>query len=84
MPESRSRPKQRRRSYLPPPTRKRPRSSPRWYGLLILALMVIGVSIIVLNYMGLMPFTGGNTQGAYLWVGLGVIALGFLAATRWR
>jgi LPXTG-motif cell wall-anchored protein len=46
--------------------------------------MLVGIAIIVLNYMGLMPFTGGQTEGAFLWVGLGAIALGFLAATQWR
>jgi hypothetical protein len=40
-----------------------------------------GVLIIVLNYMGAVP---GGTQQHYLWIGLGVIAVGFVAATRWR
>lgn len=84
MPESRSRSKQRRRSYLPPPTKKKRRPSPRWFGFLILGLMIVGVGVIVLNYMGLMPFSGGQTEGLYLWSGLGLIAFGFLAATQWR
>jgi hypothetical protein len=34
-----------------------------------------------LNYMNFIP---GGTQQHWLWVGLGVIAAGFAAATRWR
>jgi hypothetical protein len=43
--------------------------------------MLAGVLLIVLNYMGAVP---GGTQQHWLWVGLGVIAAGFVAATRWR
>lgn len=43
--------------------------------------MVVGVAMIVLNYMGLMP---GDTRQVWLWVGLGFIAAGFVAATQWR
>ncbi len=84
MPESRSRQRQRRRSYLPEKPRKKRRASPRWFGLAILGVMILGVAVIVLNYMGLMPFSQGSTQGYYLWVGLGLIAVGFVASTQWR
>jgi hypothetical protein len=40
------------------------------------------VAVVVLNYMGLMP--GTSPSGRYLWIGLGFIGLGFLAATQWR
>jgi hypothetical protein len=40
---------------------------------------VAGVAIIVWNYM-----RGDAAQNMYLWIGLGVIALGFGAATQWR
>jgi len=43
--------------------------------------MAIGVALIVLNYMGLMP---GETNPLWLWLGLGFIAGGFVAATQWR
>ena len=46
--------------------------------------MVIGVLTIVLNYMGLIPGTGGAASNLYLWVGLGAIAVGFAASTQWR
>jgi hypothetical protein len=81
MPKSRQRTKRRSRPYAPPPTRRRPKASPRWYGYLVLGLILVGVAVIVLNYMDFIP---GGTQQHWLWVGLGVIAAGFVAAVRWR
>lgn len=81
MPRSRSRRRSRSRPYAAPPPRKRPKESPRWYGFLVLGLMAVGVAAIVLNYMGLMP---GGSQPLWLWLGLGFIAGGFVAATQWR
>jgi hypothetical protein len=81
MPKSRQRQRRSARPYAAPPTKKRPKASPRWYGYLVLGLIVIGVAVIVLNYMDLVP---GGTKNVYLWVGLGVIAAGFGAATQWR
>jgi Cell division protein CrgA len=81
MPKSRQRQRRSPRPYATPPTKKRPKASPRWYGYLVLGLIVIGVAVIVLNYMDLVP---GGTKNVYLWVGLGVIAAGFGAATQWR
>jgi hypothetical protein len=43
--------------------------------------MAVGVALIVLNYMDLLP---GGYGPIWTWVGLGPIALGFGAATRWR
>jgi FtsH-binding integral membrane protein len=81
MPKSRGRQKRSSRSYASPPPRKKRRSSPRWYGFLVLGLILLGVMVIVLNYMGAVP---GGTQQHWLWIGLGVIAAGFVAATQWR
>ena len=48
----------------------------------MLGLILLGVLIIVLNYADfLLP---GGTQQHWLWIGLGVIGVGFIAATRWR
>ncbi|HEX9121931.1 MAG TPA: cell division protein CrgA [Actinomycetota bacterium] len=86
MPRSKGRQKQRqsRRPYVPTPQKKKPKESPRWFGISILVVMGIGVLMIVLNYIGLMPFTGGTASNLWLWVGLGLIALGFGGATQWR
>jgi hypothetical protein len=81
MPKSRQRQRRTSRPYAPPPPRKRPRASPRWYGYLVLGLIVLGITLIVLNYMDFIP---GGTQQHWLWVGLGIVAAGFVAATRWR
>jgi hypothetical protein len=75
--------KSKRRRYTPPPKRK-PKPSPRWYGWLVLALLFGGVAIIVLNYMSLVPFFASDPNNKLLFVGLGLIAAGFLAATAWR
>ncbi len=78
-------PKSKRRRYQPPaPPPKKRKPSPRWFGVLVLALIFIGVLVIVLNYLGLIPGTGGRASNPYLFVGLGLIAAGFLAATQWR
>jgi hypothetical protein len=79
MPKSRSK----RVRYQPPP-KKRPSPSPRWFGALILGLFLVGVAVIVLNYMELLPGTVLGAKNSYLWTGLGLIAVGFMLATRWR
>jgi hypothetical protein len=87
MPKSKGRKtKASRRPYVPPPkTKKKPKaSSPKWYAGLTIGLMLFGVGIIVLNYMGMIPGAGGQTYAVFLWVGLGVISAGFIAATRLR
>ena len=46
--------------------------------------MFAGVAMIVLNYLGLMPGTHHVADYKFLFGGLGLIAVGFLAATQWR
>ncbi len=74
--------KAKRRRYQPPP-KKKPKPSPRWLAPVVLSILIGGVAVIVLNYMGLIPGTTGATN-LYLWVGLGMIAVGFAAATQLR
>ena len=50
----------------------------------MLGLMVLGVLCIVLNYMQLIPGTNGIAQPQWLWIGLGLIAAGFVASTGYR
>lgn len=81
MPKSKSRQKSTRRSYVPAPPLKKRRSSPAWYAYFVIGLMVVGVALIVSNYMDILP---GGTRQLWLWTGLGFIAGGFAAATQWR
>ena len=53
--------------------------SPRWYIVLMSSLMIVGVLLIVLNYLTLLP---GSVSRWYLWSGLGLIGAGFLMTTN--
>ena len=55
--------------------------SPRWYTVLMSALMIVGVLLIVLNYLTLLP---GSVSRWYLWGGLGLIGAGFLMTTNYN
>jgi len=64
-----------------PPIPKSVRRSPRWYGLVLLGLLLLGVLTILLNYLGVLP---GGVKVWYLVAGLVMIFVGFLMATRYR
>ena len=64
-----------------PPLPKSVRQSPKWMGYLIVGLVVLGMVVIVLNYVSVLP--GGATNW-YLLVGLALITAGFLTATRYH
>ena len=55
--------------------------SPKWYIVLMSSLMIIGVLLIVLNYLTLLP---GSVSRWYLWSGLGLIGAGFLMTTSYN
>lgn len=55
--------------------------SPRWYIVLMSCLMIVGVLLIVLNYLTLLP---GSVSRWYLWSGLGLIGAGFLMTTNYN
>jgi hypothetical protein len=75
--------KSKRRQFQPPP-KKKPKTSPPWLGPTIIGVMLLGVAVIILNYLGLQEVLPGSPRNLYLWSGLGLIALGFGAATQWR
>jgi predicted acyltransferase len=89
MPKSRSRnTAAQKRRYQLEPTKKAPRQkpSPRWYAPLVLGIMGLGVVIIVLNYIWpqVLPFTNDATSPVVLFIGLGMISVGFLGTTKIR
>jgi hypothetical protein len=64
-----------------PPIPRQVKRSPRWYPWLLLGLLVLGVLVIVLNYIGALPHSPANwyTLGAIL-----AIMAGGLMSTRYR
>jgi len=44
-------------------------------------LMVVGILLILVNYMGFVP---GGTSNVYLLIGLGLIAVGFAMTLNYR
>ena len=55
--------------------------SPRWFVVTMSSLMIIGVLLIVLNYLTLLP---GSVSRWYLWSGLGSIGIGFVMTTKYN
>jgi hypothetical protein len=66
--------------YTPPIPRTKKRS-PRWLPLLFLGLLVVGIVIILINYLNLLP---GGASNWYLLAGLGLICAGFIIATQYH
>ena len=64
-----------------PPTPKSYKESPRWVPIAMLFFLVLGMLVIIFNYLGLVP---GETSNVYLAVGLGLITAGFVIATQWK
>jgi cell division protein CrgA len=66
-----------------PPIPKSVRRSPAWYGVVVLALLIAGVALIVVNYLAHLPLVShGSAWG--LVAGLAMIFCGFLMATKYR
>ena len=64
-----------------PPIDRSAKTSPRWFGVLILALFILGVMIVILNYAGLLP---GGVNNVWLVAAIGSIFAGLLLATRYH
>jgi hypothetical protein len=63
------------------PIPREERVSPRWVPVLILSLLLLGVLMIIINYLGILP---GGASNWYLLVGLGLIVGGFVTATGYH
>jgi len=55
--------------------------SSKTYIMIMTSLMVLGVLMIVLNYLTVLP---GSVSKWYLWSGLGLIGVGFIMTTEYR
>jgi hypothetical protein len=64
-----------------PPIPKNAKTSPRWMGIMIIALFLIGVLIVILNYTGLLP---GGVNNLWLIAAIGAIFVGLIMATRYH
>ena len=65
-----------------PASKKGP--SPRWVPVLMFGLWIVGLAMILLNYMGLLPGTEDAGNGFYLVGGLVLILGGIITATQYR
>jgi hypothetical protein len=63
-----------------PPVPAEYKTSSRFVPILMVTFLVLGVILILLNYLGAL----GKTSNVYLFIGLGLIICGFIASTRWR
>jgi len=63
------------------PIPKSVRHSPRWFGPMLLILLVAGLLLIVGNYVGILP---GGTSNWYLIGGLVGIVVGAMMATQYH
>jgi hypothetical protein len=63
------------------PIPKDTRTSPPWFGFLVVGLMLLGAMLLVGNYLRFLP---GAVSPWYLVAGLAAIIAGFLLATRLR
>ena len=64
-----------------PPTPRSKKVSPPWVPALMFTCLLVGLVVIVVNYLDVLP---GGTQNMYLLIGLGLITTGFLIATQYR
>jgi cell division protein CrgA len=72
--------KSKRSRYTPPAPKKAP-PSPLWMGVAITTCLVVGLIVVVTNYLGVLP---GDAENRYLIVGLVLISVGFMMATGYH
>ncbi len=64
-----------------PPIDRSQKVSPKWFGILIVAMFALGVLIVILNYAGLLP---GGVNNAWLIAAIAAIFVGLILATRYH
>jgi len=64
-----------------PPINRSQKVSPKWFGVLIVGMFVLGVLIVILNYAGALP---GGVNNAWLIGAIGAIFVGLLLATHYH
>jgi hypothetical protein len=64
-----------------PPKPKTEKHSPLWVATTMTTALLSGVLVIVANYLSLLP---GDTQNRYLFLGLGLVIVGFSMAANYR
>jgi hypothetical protein len=67
-----------------PPIPREVKVSPRWVPVLMFTLLIAGLLVIILNYLGVLPTKSGEASNWYLLLGLGFITGGFITATGYR
>jgi hypothetical protein len=72
--------KAKRSRYTPPPPKKAP-PSPLWVPVLMGTLLLVGLVVVLANYLGMLP---GEQENRYLLLGLLLITGGFVLATTYR
>ncbi len=65
-----------------PPIPRDTKRSPLWVPILMFGCLAVGMMIILANYVDMLPGDGPNNW--YLLGGLGFIAVGFIASTKYR
>ncbi len=64
-----------------PPIDRNTKVSPKWFGILIIAMFVLGVLVVILNYADVLP---GGVNNLWLVGAIGFIFVGLLLATRYH
>lgn len=65
-----------------PPIPKSEKVSPLWVPILMFSCLGLGMLTIILNYVNVLP--GSDPSNTYLMIGLGLITLGFITATKYH
>jgi Cell division protein CrgA len=64
-----------------PPIDRTTKSSPKWFGILIIAMFGLGVLVVILNYAGILP---GGVNNLWLVAAIAAIFVGLILATRYH